>query len=83
MNLEKSELIQIIINEVEAGRINSSNGHYCECKQLFADLWTILTTSQQKLFGRCFAELVSLRRVPFEYCGLSSSRHNLYKLIDK
>jgi len=82
MKLEKPELIQMIINEVSAGRIDISNGPYCECKELFADLWTMLTTTQQKIFGRCFAELVSLGRVPFEYCGLSSSRHNLYKLIE-
>ena len=82
MTREKAELAQIIMREVEAGRFDKSRGPNYECKQLFADSWGTLTTAQQKTFGRCFAELVSLGRVPFEYCGLSSSRHNLYKLIE-
>ena len=58
-------------------------GDATECEGLFdPEAWNIVPPSQRRyVFGRPVSRLVKEGKVPLEFAGFNSSRHNLYRKI--
>ena len=54
-----------------------------DCKDLFdPDLWNAVPPFERRyVFGRPIAMLVAQGKLPLEFAGFNSKRHNLYRKI--
>ena len=80
-----NEHMQFILEDTNPRVSAMEQGQITDCKDLFDPaLWDAVPPSEHRyVFGRPISMLVAQGKIPLEFAGFSSSRHNLYRKIDK
>lgn len=76
--------IQFIYDHVSPRISAMESGQITDCKDLFdKELWDAVPPSDHRhVFGRPISMLVAQGKVPLEFAGFNSKRHNLYRKIE-
>ena len=73
--------IQFVLEHYMARLTLMESGRVTDCEDLFdPELWKAVPPSERRyVFGRPIAMLVAQSRLPLEFVGFYSKRHNLYR----
>jgi hypothetical protein len=77
----QQEHIQFILEHITPRITAMELGQITDCKDLLdKELWDAVPPSERRhVFGRPLAMLVAQGKMPLEFAGFNSRRHNLYR----